>query len=90
MEQEKQKTIKRHFFLVAVGMLGVLSLLSLTAPFDSAAPKMPGDQSHQSSQKVIECLNCHRNDGTAAPKESPPKPMRHEMRANCTFCHARP
>jgi hypothetical protein len=96
MEPEKQKTIKRHFFLVAAGTIGALTLLSLTAPFESTAPKMPADESHQNSQKVIACLNCHRHDATAAsknlttPKEISPKPMRHEMRANCTYCHIRP
>lgn len=92
MEHDKQKTIKRHFFLVAAGTVGMLTLLSLSAPFESTAPPMPADEFHRSSQKVIECLNCHRSNTAAA--EGPvaattPKPMRHEVRANCAFCHPR-
>lgn len=83
MEIEKQATIKRHFFLVAFGTLAVLALLSLTAPFNSNAPAMPADEAHQTTEKVQACLSCHRNDAAAA------KPMKHEVRGNCSFCHPR-
>lgn len=84
MEPTKQATIKRHFLLVALGTIAVLTLLSLTAPFNSGAPAMPGDEAHQSTEKVQACLSCHRNEADAV------KPMKHEVRGNCTFCHARP
>jgi hypothetical protein len=83
MNQAKQTTIKRHFFLVAAGTIVVLTLLSMIAPFDSEAPAMPADAIHQPMQKVETCLKCHANDGTAA------KPMKHQPRPNCSFCHVR-
>jgi hypothetical protein len=83
MDEQKQKTVKKHFFLVAFGTIAVLAFLSLTAPFDTGAPVMPADEAHQQTQRLQSCLNCHQNGATAV------KPMKHEVRANCTFCHPR-
>ena len=83
MEPEKQKTAKKHLFLLTLGVLTILSLISLTAPSNRSAPAMPADTFHEQTRKVEECLNCHANTATAA------KPMKHPPQTNCGFCHSR-
>jgi hypothetical protein len=83
MEPEKQKTAKKHLIFLTLGVLALLSLISLTAPSNRSAPAMPADLIHEQARKIQECLNCHANTADAI------KPMKHPPQANCGFCHVR-
>lgn len=81
MDERKQQTSKRHLVLVATAVLGLLTLVSLSIPYDSEAPAMPGDNVHRELRHDQECLSCHVSGQTTA------KPMNHPPKANCAFCH---
>jgi hypothetical protein len=84
MEPEKQKTAKKHLVLLTLGIFALLSVLSLTTSSHRSAPAQPTDEIHQLSRKVQECLPCHGNSVSAV------RPMKHQPRENCGFCHPRP
>ena len=77
MDERKQQTSKRHLVLVATAVLGLLTLVSLSIPYDSEAPALPGDNVHRELRHDQECLSCHVSSQTIA------KPMNHPPKANC-------